>query len=261
MKAIFLRLFLASIGVLAALALGAIPAANVSAQIPGYMGPQMGYPYAPYSGMTYPYSGMTYPYSSTTYPYSNVTYPYVTPSYTYTAPSYATPSYTYTAPAVVSSPTTYPSIQISGVYPPASSYPSTYSSPSSYTTSSSYSSTTYGYVASSVMLSTNATLGPILTDGRGMTLYTLSSDTTGTSTCGNTCASVWPPSLAPSPSSSLSVSTGVSGTFGSTARSDGSLQLTYNGKPLYFFSHDSVPGDTNGQGVTDDFGHWTVAQP
>jgi predicted lipoprotein with Yx(FWY)xxD motif len=275
MKANLFRPFLASIAVVAVQAIGAIPAANVSAQMPGYMGPQMGgYPYSPYSSMTYPYtSGMypyssstypytsgMYPYSSSTYPYSSTTYPYVSPSYTYTSPTYTSPSYTTTA-YVVSSPATYPSIQISGVYPAISSYSSTYSTPSSYTTSSSYSTTTYGYVTSSVTVSTNATLGPILTDGRGMTMYTLSSDTAGSSTCSNTCVTVWPPALAPSPSSSLNVSTGVSGTFGSTTRSDGSLQLTYNGKPLYFFSHDSVPGDTNGQGVTDDFGHWTVAQP
>lgn len=72
---------------------------------------------------------------------------------------------------------------------------------------------------------------------------------------------VWPPLLAQA-RGSVQFAAGVSGgAIGSIIRSDGTTQVTYNGLPLYYFSHDTVPGQTNGQGVTDQFGHWMVARP
>jgi hypothetical protein len=54
------------------------------------------------------------------------------------------------------------------------------------------------------------------------------------------------------------VAPGIAGTFGVTKRPDGSQQVTFNGFPLYTFSHDSAPGQTNGQGLHAFGGIWTV---
>jgi hypothetical protein len=51
---------------------------------------------------------------------------------------------------------------------------------------------------------------------------------------------------------------GASGTFGTITRSDGTLQVTYNGDPLYTFSGDTTAGAANGQNITSDGGTWTV---
>jgi predicted lipoprotein with Yx(FWY)xxD motif len=99
-----------------------------------------------------------------------------------------------------------------------------------------------------VMLGSKSGLGSFLVDARGMTLYIFKSDTTGVSNCGAGCASAWPPldikaGLTPAGGS------GVTGKLDVFKRSDGSLQVTYNGWPLYYFSGDTNPGDTNGQGI------------
>jgi predicted lipoprotein with Yx(FWY)xxD motif len=102
-------------------------------------------------------------------------------------------------------------------------------------------------------------LGTILVDGRGRTVYVFANDTTSTSTCTGACAGNWPPVPAPSPlPPSLP---GVGGAAGTTARSDSTSQLTVAGHPVYTFSGDSAPGQTNGQGINLDGGVWTVVSP
>ena len=99
------------------------------------------------------------------------------------------------------------------------------------------------------------TLGAYLTAQNSMTLYVNSNDTANTSTCTGACTTTWTP---------LSVATGTdvagplsaTGTFGTFARPDGMTQVTYNQMPLYYYSGDSVAGDTTGQGVD---GIWSVA--
>jgi len=98
-------------------------------------------------------------------------------------------------------------------------------------------------------------LGNFLVDDKGMTLYTFKNDTAGTSTCNGNCATIWPPLTA---QAAPTGGTGVTGTFGLITRSDGTQQVTYNNMPLYYFSGDKAPGDTNGQGVG---GLWQVAAP
>jgi len=99
----------------------------------------------------------------------------------------------------------------------------------------------------SVMISTSA-LGDIVTDGDGNSLYLFLVDTNGEpSTCYDGCAASWPPLLEPvTPGSGIDASL-----LGIADRTDGTVQVTYNGWPLYYFSADSAPGDTNGQGVGD----------
>ena len=94
----------------------------------------------------------------------------------------------------------------------------------------------------------NATLGDILTDDKGMTLYLYTKDTPGTSVCYNGCATAWPPFLVTG-SALPAAPTGFTGAFSTTKRTDGTTQLTYNGMPLYYYAKDKAPGDTTGQGV------------
>jgi predicted lipoprotein with Yx(FWY)xxD motif len=99
-------------------------------------------------------------------------------------------------------------------------------------------------------------LGQILVDGAGRTLYLFEADTGTASTCDGACASAWPPlATAGQPIAGPGVSASKLGT---TKRSDGTTEVTYNGHPLYTFSGDSAPGQTSGQG-SDGFGaEWYV---
>jgi len=97
----------------------------------------------------------------------------------------------------------------------------------------------------------NTGLGKVLVDSHGMTLYLFQQDSGTKSTCSGACATEWPPLRA---SGKPTVGGGVKKSLiGTTPRSDGKPQVTYDGHPLYGFQADSKPGDTNGQGV-DAFG-------
>jgi len=96
-------------------------------------------------------------------------------------------------------------------------------------------------------------LGSILTDSAGMTLYLFTNDD-GTSTCYDACATNWPPLLV---DGEPTAAADVPGALGTAQRSDGALQVTYDGSPLYYFHTDAAPGDANGQGVG---GVWFVIE-
>jgi predicted lipoprotein with Yx(FWY)xxD motif len=105
----------------------------------------------------------------------------------------------------------------------------------------------------------STSLGTILVDGRGRTVYVFANDKANESTCDGACAADWPPVAAPS---TLPESLpGVTGALGTTTRSDGSQQLTVASHPIYTFSGDSAAGQTNGQGLTLNGGLWTVVLP
>ncbi len=98
-----------------------------------------------------------------------------------------------------------------------------------------------------VAVASDAKLGSLLVDGKGMTLYLYTKDTPNTSTCYGKCATAWPPLLtsgAPVGGTGLDASK-----FGTTTRTDGTVQATYNGWPLYYFAKDKQPGDVTGQNV------------
>jgi predicted lipoprotein with Yx(FWY)xxD motif len=105
----------------------------------------------------------------------------------------------------------------------------------------------------------STSLGKILTDSQGRTLYLFEKDTGTKSTCSGACAAAWPPlttSGKPKAGPGLKASL-----LGTTARSDGSTEVTYNGHPLYTYAGDQGAGDTNGQGL-DQFGaEWYVLSP
>jgi len=103
------------------------------------------------------------------------------------------------------------------------------------------------------------TLGTILVDGQGRTVYVFANDKNSMSTCADACAANWP--FVPAPASLPKSLPGVTGTVGTTTRADGNRQLTITGHPVYTFVGDSTPGQTNGQGVNLNGGVWTVVSP
>ncbi len=82
----------------------------------------------------------------------------------------------------------------------------------------------------------------------GMTLYTFDHDTLDTSNCYDKCATAWPPLLVDS-ADALTADATFTGDWGTTTRTDDTLQVTYNGQPLYYWFKDANPGDMTGQGV------------
>jgi predicted lipoprotein with Yx(FWY)xxD motif/predicted small secreted protein len=106
----------------------------------------------------------------------------------------------------------------------------------------------------------NASSGPVgayLTGKDGLTLYTFKADGANTSTCTGGCAETWQPFVVTA-ADTLKAGSGVTGTLTTFARPDGSMQVAYNGAPLYSFKSDTKAGDTNGQGIG---GSWFVAAP
>ena len=88
-------------------------------------------------------------------------------------------------------------------------------------------------------------LGPILVDAEGRTLYLLTGDEQGASTCYEDCATNWPPLEAPvEPGEDADAAL-----LGQAERDDGTAQATYNDWPLYYFAADAKAGDVKGQGI------------
>jgi predicted lipoprotein with Yx(FWY)xxD motif len=102
----------------------------------------------------------------------------------------------------------------------------------------------------------STSLGKVLVDSKGRTLYMFGADTKNKSNCADACADNWPPAQAPS---KLTVGPGVSKRkLKVIKRADGSKQLSYAGHPLYRFIADSGPGDVNGQNINAFGGIWNV---
>jgi len=102
--------------------------------------------------------------------------------------------------------------------------------------------------AGSELALADSDLGQVLVDGEGRTLYRFEKDSEGVSACYEECAGIWPPA----PADGVVAGEGVDpALLGSLQRDDGTSQLTYAGRPLYYYAQDAEPGDTNGQGVND----------
>jgi predicted lipoprotein with Yx(FWY)xxD motif len=103
-----------------------------------------------------------------------------------------------------------------------------------------------------VVVKTSA-YGRILFDGRGFVLYGFTRDPRGRSACSGACARAWPPYIVNSrPRARL---------LGTTRRANGSLQVTYAGRPLYYYVGDRKPGQILCQNVTEFGGVWRVVRP
>jgi predicted lipoprotein with Yx(FWY)xxD motif len=111
-----------------------------------------------------------------------------------------------------------------------------------------------GGTGTHVLSVSETSLGKVLVDSRGMTLYTLSADGQDSSTCATDCLQLWP-AVAPAKAGKLSVTTGK------TATPDGTPIATVAGHPVYTFSQDQQPGDVNGEGITEFGGTWHAVSP
>ena len=124
------------------------------------------------------------------------------------------------------------------------------SSSSSNTTSSAASTQPATQTSSSsssalVVKTASSSLGTILVDSQGMTLYHLGGEVNGKFICTSTaCLGVWHPLIA----SAGSKPSGEVGSLGTVKRPEGTMQVTYKGTPLYTFTGDQQPGETKGQG-------------
>ena len=104
-----------------------------------------------------------------------------------------------------------------------------------------------------VSTANNAKLGKILVSGK--TLYTLNK---GNGACNTACLAFWPALMLPKGTTKATAGNGVTASkLGTIARSGGALQVTYAGKPLYFFVGDSAAGQVHGN-VTDTWGKWSA---
>jgi predicted lipoprotein with Yx(FWY)xxD motif len=97
----------------------------------------------------------------------------------------------------------------------------------------------------------------LVAGSNGMTVYTFTKDTAGSgSACTGGCLTKWP-AVTVAAGSAPTAGSGVSGTLATITRTDdGSLQVTYNGLPLYFYAGDKAPGDTNGS-----YPNWNLVKP
>jgi predicted lipoprotein with Yx(FWY)xxD motif len=105
-----------------------------------------------------------------------------------------------------------------------------------------------------VALGNAADLGMVLVDSKGFVLYDFHKDKGTTSACYGQCAEVWPPLLTeggPKPSNGASASM-----LGTTKRKDGTIQVTYNGHPLYTYVADKKPGEANGNDFSSFGAQW-----
>jgi predicted lipoprotein with Yx(FWY)xxD motif len=105
----------------------------------------------------------------------------------------------------------------------------------------------------------NSSLGSILVNSTGRTLYLFKADVGDKSTCTGACATAWPPLLT---TGKPTAGTGLTASkLGTIMRSGSSRQVTYNGHPLYVFIKDKKPGQTTGQGVTAFGAAWFALTP
>ncbi|CAN5260155.1 hypothetical protein BH09ACT8_BH09ACT8_56790 [soil metagenome] len=102
-------------------------------------------------------------------------------------------------------------------------------------------------------------LGTDLTDSNGRAVYLFVADKGVTSTCTGPCTQEWPPLTT---TGSTTAGPGANSALLSTSpRPDGTVQVTYNGHPLYYYDDDKGPGTTAGQGVTSFGANWYLLNP
>ncbi len=112
---------------------------------------------------------------------------------------------------------------------------------------------------STVVSTASSSLGRVLVNSRGHTLYLLSADKNGKSSCNGMCTKFWPPLIA---AGKLHAAAGAKASLlGRTKRADGRMQVTYNRHPVYTFVKDTKKGQTNGEGVNGFGGIWDAISP
>lgn len=110
-----------------------------------------------------------------------------------------------------------------------------------------------------ITLTEQSPYGAYLADGEGRSLYLFEADEAGKSTCHDACANAWPPlTTSGEPQAGKGIDADALGTF---ERPDGSMQVTYDGWPLYYFIKDKAPGDTKGQDIEGFGAEWYLVTP
>jgi predicted lipoprotein with Yx(FWY)xxD motif len=144
--------------------------------------------------------------------------------------------------------------------PAATSSASASAAPTSAPTSAASGTTASGTTASGTTLALKTETGKAgiwLTNSAGRALYIYTKDKGTTSECYGACATAWPP-LTATGKVTISGKFVASKDLGLTTRTGGVKQVTYGGHPLYYFSGDKGPGQTNGEGVE---GVWFLLGP
>jgi predicted lipoprotein with Yx(FWY)xxD motif len=113
--------------------------------------------------------------------------------------------------------------------------------------------------ATSAIATKKTSLGTVLVNAQGRTLYLWDADKGSMSACNGECARDWPPlTTKGTPKASGGVKASLLGT---TKRSDGSREVTYAGHPLYTYEGDTAPGQATGQGSSAFGAPWWVVTP
>jgi predicted lipoprotein with Yx(FWY)xxD motif len=107
--------------------------------------------------------------------------------------------------------------------------------------------------ATAMLKSAKTSLGTVLTDSRGLTVYWFAIDTPTSSKCTGGCTTYWPPVT---DAAQAAASVTLPGKLGTITRPDGSVQATYNGHPLYTYAGDKSPGQVGGNNVSGFGGVW-----
>jgi predicted lipoprotein with Yx(FWY)xxD motif len=110
----------------------------------------------------------------------------------------------------------------------------------------------------SVSVRTLPTVGAVLVDAEGRTLYTFAPDNHSKVTCVSSCATLWPPLKLPSGDTATGPPQLKASLLGSDPDPEGGSVVTYSGWPLYTYAADSAAGEDNGQAIEADGGRWYV---
>jgi predicted lipoprotein with Yx(FWY)xxD motif len=143
----------------------------------------------------------------------------------------------------------------------SSSAPSAASSPAGYGYGAQppASSSSAGAAAAAKVGAGKSSIGQIVVNGTTRTLYVFNKDHNGMSTCYGPCANYWPPLL--SKGKPVALAGTHPGLVGTTRRTDGAVQVTYGGRPVYEYVGDTKPGQTTGEGLTDFGAAWLAISP
>jgi predicted lipoprotein with Yx(FWY)xxD motif len=125
-------------------------------------------------------------------------------------------------------------------------------------TSGSSNPSTSSATTTAVISVAKTSVGKVLVDSKGMTLYWFAADTSTTSACTGSCATYWPPVIG---TPKLAAGVTLKGMLGTIKRSNGQLQATYDGHPLYTYAGDTAAGDTNGNGISASGAKWWAMTP
>lgn len=139
----------------------------------------------------------------------------------------------------------------------SSSSSSTASSPAA--NSSPYSSGSSSSATGAAVGTAKGPVGTYLTGASGRALYIWVADSNGKSSCSGACASAWPPLTTKAPPTAGG--SALASDLGMITRTDGSKQVTYKGRPLYYYAGDTGAGTTNGQGSNQFGAKWWLISP